>query len=208
MSCCAVIAVNALSCCKQRLAPALTPPQRQALVRLMLDDLVAALRAATSIAHIAVISPEPPPVLSNDIDWLPDAGGGLNAAAAQAANTLAARGIPELLLLHADLPLVTAGEIDHFVAAGRIRGLALAADRAGSGTNAIFLALPSHYEFCFGAHSLQRHQMQAARLGLTPALPVLPGLSFDVDTLGDLELLAGQDFPRYQFINNCTRISA
>jgi 2-phospho-L-lactate guanylyltransferase len=207
MSCCAVITVNAFGHCKQRLAPALTPRQRQELVRLMLDDVVAALRAAKNIAHIAVISPEPP-ALSNDIAWMPDAGGGLNAAATQAAKTLAAGGNSELLLLHADLPLVTAGEIDHFVAAGRIRGLALAADRAGSGTNAIFLALPSHYDFCFGAHSLQRHQAQAARIGLIPAQPVLPGLSFDVDTLGDLELLAGQDNPRYHFINCCTRISA
>lgn len=207
MSCWAVITLNALGLCKQRLAPVLAPQQREQLVRLMLEDVLTALRAASCIDQIAVISPQPLS-LGSDIHWLADPGGGLNAAAAQAADYLTAQGIEELLLLHADVPLIDAAEVDQFVAAGRASGIALAADRGGCGTNAIFLAQPHNYQFGFGAHSLQRHQNEAISHRLLPALLVLPGMSFDIDTPSDLELLARLADQRYSFIQGNTRRSA
>ncbi len=197
MSCWAVITVKTLSQCKQRLAATLSPAARQTLVRHMLRDVIAALRDAGSIARIAVISAEDLQ-LDGDITWLHDAGGGLNSAAAQAADWLRARGAAEMLLLHADLPLLGAHEIEALIAAGRSHGLALAGDRRGEGTNAIYLTLPGSYDFSFGPLSLQKHSAQARLRGRSAALVDLPGLSFDIDTAADLDLLAA--VPRYHFI--------
>ncbi|MDD5175324.1 MAG: 5-amino-6-(D-ribitylamino)uracil--L-tyrosine 4-hydroxyphenyl transferase CofH [Sterolibacterium sp.] len=189
MSCWAIVTVKALAQCKQRLAPVLDPAERQELVRLMLTDVIKALRSARSITQIAVISPEPLK-LDNDIVWLQDHGSDLNAAATQATDWLQEHGVDAMLLLHADLPLLGAEEIDAMVAAGRRQGLALAPDCRQQGTNAIFLTLPASYEFSFGEQSLQKHQAQATIHSLLPALVDLPGLRFDVDTAADLELLA------------------
>jgi FO synthase len=195
----AVVTVKELTHCKQRLAEALAPEEREDLMRRMLGDVIEALRGATGISRILVISPEDL-TLDRDIAWLRDAGGGLNAAAEQAAGWLQANGAAGMLLVHADLPLLAAREIDTLIKAGLRQGLALAPDRRGQGTNALFMTLPGKLKFCFGEQSLKKHLAQAASNGLSAALVDSPGLCFDIDTEADLALLAKT--PRYTFINS------
>ncbi|MBD5802692.1 2-phospho-L-lactate guanylyltransferase [Azoarcus sp. Aa7] len=188
MSCWALVPLKARRLGKSRLAGVLDEAARASLVQSMLERVLAALADAREIERIAVVCCEPervpPGVLS-----LPDSGQGLNDALAAGASRLWARGADELLVIHADLPLVRAADIDRFVRCGRSQGMALAADRHGTGTNALFVASVMDFSFRFGAHSLSRHLAAAHARGIAPALPELDSLAFDIDTPADLACL-------------------
>lgn len=182
----ALIPLKAPSLAKQRLAGCLAPRERRLLVARMAARVIAALRGAHLIDAIAVTSPEP---VGPGLVWIPDHAGDLNAALGAARDQLVAQGARELLVLHADLPWLTAAEVDAFVSAGRASGLALAPDRHGRGTNALFSAPPARIEFSFGAGSLARHQAAARALGIAPAQHQARGLAWDVDEATDLQHL-------------------
>jgi 2-phospho-L-lactate/phosphoenolpyruvate guanylyltransferase len=101
-------------------------------------------------------------------------------------------GYREVLILPADLPTITAADIDGLTHAGRIGGFAIAPDTAGAGTNALCLASAQPFRFQFGLDSRQLHLQEAERMGLSPQEVHLPGLQFDVDSPADLSRLDGQ----------------
>jgi len=198
VSCWALVALKAPAAAKGRLAETLTAAERSQLVGLMFDNVLHALRQARSIDGIAVVTAEP--LQAEGVTVLDDPGLGLNEALTHAACELATRGISELLLLHADLPLVNGAEIDTMVAAGRRSGLAIAPDKLGQGTNALFITLPLQFTFRFGPRSFEHHLAEAA-LRQREATPVmLPGLAFDVDEPQDLARLLAEDDADYGFL--------
>jgi 2-phospho-L-lactate guanylyltransferase len=195
-SCWALVAVKQRAECKARLAARLTADARLALQRLMLDRVLGALRAARTIDRIAVVSPERDTVPS-DIVVLEDAGHGLNAALEAARHALLQQGATALVVLPADLPLVTAADIDTLIDNGRRAGFAIAADAAGTGTNALYLPCATDFRFQFGPGSRRHHMEEALRLGLKPALVRARGLEFDLDVAEDLERLHACADPYY-----------
>ncbi|CAB1370864.1 2-phospho-L-lactate guanylyltransferase [Denitratisoma oestradiolicum] len=199
MTCWALIPLKTRSEGKGRLAGVLSPVQRQQMARLMLEHVVAVLADATSIDGIAVVSADPVE-LGPEVLRLADPGCGLNVAVSSGVMELERRGVSEVLVLHADLPLLTAADIDALVAAGRETGLALAPDRNAQGTNAIHLALPGRFTFHFGPMSFTRHQAEALRADRTAAVVTRPGLGFDVDEPADLEALIARGGARYAFL--------
>lgn len=189
MTCWALLPLKRRAACKQRLAGQLSPAERLQLVRLMLARVIGAVRQSKRIDAIALVSEERDTVAA-EIPVLHDAGDGLNGALDAARLMLLQRGADELVVLPADLPFVTAADIDALVEAGRRAGCALATDRAGLGTNALWLPARMPFRFQFGPGSRRRHVEEAERLGLTPALVSLPGLAFDVDGPDDLRFLS------------------
>lgn len=188
MSCWAVVPLKARRAGKTRLAGLLDEAARAALVQSMLETVLSALSAAQQIDRIAVVSSEPERIPSGVLA-LPDPGEGLNPALSAAADRLLDHGARSLLVIHADLPLVRASDIDQFVRAGRRQGMALATDRHGTGTNALFVADRLDFPFRFGTNSLSRHLAEARLRHITPALPALNGLAIDIDTPADLACL-------------------
>ena len=159
--CCALIAVKQRIACKSRLWAALPPAAHLALVRSLLGGVLHAARAATHVRQVIVLTPERD-TLPADVPVLADTGAGLNPALADAQRALLGLGVSELVVLPADLPGITAAEIDQLVLAGRS-----------------------------GGHSLRRHLLESQRLGLRAQQVLLPGLAFDVDRPADLERLEG-----------------
>jgi 2-phospho-L-lactate guanylyltransferase len=106
----------------------------------------------------------------------------LNAALGQARDTLSAAGAAAMLVIPADVPLITAADIAA-LASGLRNGasLALATDRQGGGTNALGMRLPSDLPFLFGEQSAALHQAAALRGGLRLARYASPTISLDVD---------------------------
>jgi 2-phospho-L-lactate guanylyltransferase len=198
--CWALIAVNARVDCKSRLAGKLAVDMRLSLVRVMLERALTALRGSRTITNIAVVTPERDTIPA-DVQVIPDPGGGLNAALDAARHILVGDGASELLVLHADLPLVTAAEIDQLVESGRRTGFAIATDAAGTGTNALYIAPPTSFRFRFGPGSRFRHLEEAARLGMDAKLLRLHGLEFDVDGPVDLDRLLVLRDARYDFLS-------
>ena len=186
--CCALIPIKRRALCKSRLAPQLPADARLALVRSMLEQVIAAALAAPAVRQVIVVSPERDTVAAG-VPVLADAGAGLNEALLHAHRTLLEFGCREVLVLPADLPFIRPADIDSMVAAGRSSGFAIAPDAAQLGTNALYLAGPEPFRFQFGAGSLQAHLREAQRLGRMPQVLQIAGMAFDVDAPADLSRL-------------------
>jgi 2-phospho-L-lactate/phosphoenolpyruvate guanylyltransferase len=188
---CALIAIKERARCKTRLADVLRPPERIDLVRSMLTAVLAAAGNAQTVHQVIVISPERDTVPA-EIPVLADTGESLNTALVQAHTMVREFGCHEIVVLPADLPLITSAEIDELVRAARAGGFAMATDAAGIGTNALCLMSTQPFRFQFGPDSRRLHLQEAQRLGSSPQLVHLAGLEFDVDSSADLDLLDGQ----------------
>jgi 2-phospho-L-lactate guanylyltransferase len=185
---CALIAIKARARCKTRLAGTLADSARLELVQSMLARVIAATRSARTVHQTIVVSPERDQV-PTEVPVLADTGDSLNGALEQAHRLLRELGCGELLILPADLPRITATDIDALVRAGRTGGFAIAPDSSGTGTNALYFASMLPFRFQFGPDSFSLHLQEGQRGGLQPQVVRLPGLAFDLDSSADLELV-------------------
>jgi 2-phospho-L-lactate guanylyltransferase len=115
---------------------------------------------------------------------------GLNPALEQAAEAVRASGGSTVLILPADLPLVSSTDIDNLLR--RDAPVVIAPDRHATGTNALMVRLDAFGEpfaFQFGEGSFGRHQDEAHRLGVDAVTAISLGTSFDLDTPEDLARL-------------------
>lgn len=191
MHCRALIPIKDSDAAKSRLAAALAPAARAHLAEAMLAHVVAACTEARGITHICAIG-TPRPDLGSTVTWLADPGGGLNAALQAALGEAARAGAERVLIVAADLPKVTAQELD-LLAAAPAGTVAIAPDRHGTGTNALSLPLPAArgFVFAFGEDSYARHRMESERLRLGLEEIHGPGLARDIDEPEDLPDAAG-----------------
>ena len=171
----AIVPVNLGRERKTRLADRLSLAERDRLTLAMARHVVDALAAAPGIAETLILSPARPAF--DGVGWLRDAGRGLNA---ELSAHLDHRPV---LIVHADLPMLTADDVTAMIAAAAATGTAIAPDRAGTGTNALALRNPSGFLPEFGADSCARHIA-----ALPNAVRVeRPGLGLDIDTPEDLD---------------------
>jgi 2-phospho-L-lactate guanylyltransferase len=189
-----VIPIRSLSDGKTRLSPVLDPAARATLTRDMLDGVVRAALGTLSRAEVVVISPDPDALAEvGRIDAsirlvLQDPNRpGLVPALVQAAEYARHIGVSTVLILPADLPLVSSADIDNLLR--RDAPVVIAPDRHRMGTNALMVRLDAFGEpfaFQFGEGSFAKHQDEAARLGVDAVTATAPGTSFDLDTPEDL----------------------
>ncbi len=180
----AIVPVRSGGAGKSRLASVLSPQHRAHLIESMLGEVLAALRRARSIDRILVVSPDLP-CAPPGTRLLRDAGEGLNLAVEAGIGSLE-REASAVLVVAADVPRVTAEEIDRLVAACRGRDVGIAPDHLGEGTNALWLRLPARIAPAFGTDSAARHRTAAASAGASFMAVALPGLAQDVDLPQDL----------------------
>ena len=183
MTCWCVIPLRATPDSKSRLAGVLNAPARAALVDAMLARVLDAARGARNVSRVCVMGTSRM-ALPDDVTPLAEPGGGLNAAAACA---LAQTKGNRIIVVHADLPLVTSQDLE-LLAAAPEGTIAIAPDRHGTGTNAISLPLPAAkgFSFAFGPDSFARHKAETDRLGLALEEVHSLGLARDVDEPDDL----------------------
>ncbi len=171
----------------------LSADERVALVRAMLRHVLDALASAQTVRQIVVVSPERDEIPAH-IPVLADRGEGVNVALSQARAALLEFGARALLVLPADLPRLSAAEIDRFV--GGLAGAASSWLRTcGTGTNALYLRGTASFDFHFGADSRRQHLIEAQRRGYAPHLHRSPGLCTDVDAPADLAALDPSTWP-------------
>lgn len=188
--CWAVIPIKRLREAKQRLSPLLSPPERANLASTMLSAVLAAVREVNGLAGIAVVTSDPS-LVPADALWISDPGNGLNGAVAAAAVELDRRGASAILIIPADIPFVTAAEIEALLAASRNASVVIAPDRSRRGTNALLLAPPRLFGTHFGEDSLAKHVAVAQAKGQVAHICNGPGLAFDIDQPQDLDELLG-----------------
>lgn len=184
MNVCAIVPVRALGEGKTRLSAVLSPRQRAALVRSMLEHVVDVLRAARTVDRIVVVTTEDDLNLP-EVEYIRDEGKGLNAAVELALAQVAHR-FDAAIVVAGDVPHVTVSEIERLIEVGRAYDVAVVPDRREEGTNALWLRLPSRIQPCFGVASLEAHLRTARTSGASVTTVHLPGLSHDVDVPDDL----------------------
>jgi 2-phospho-L-lactate/phosphoenolpyruvate guanylyltransferase len=180
--------VKALAEAKGRLAPEVGPLQRRLLAIAMFEDVVAALQAVAGLDRPVVVSPDREVWRRADamgcrVVEEPPGAGDLNGALAAAAATTDGSG---LLVVAADLPLASAAGLERVLAAATAP-VAVVPSHDGGGTNVLAWRDPASFAPSFGPASAARH------LAVPGAVRVdEPGLALDVDTAGDLRLVAGR----------------
>jgi 2-phospho-L-lactate/phosphoenolpyruvate guanylyltransferase len=186
-----VIPVKQPEDAKIRLAGVLSEAQRAQLADAMLRHVVGAVQAAAHVGHVAMLGPSRLG-LADDIPLLSDPGLGLNPALQAARDQIAGHNPGRLIVLFADLPQLTALDVQ-LLAAAPPGTIAIAPDRHGTGTNALSLPLPhaKGFTFAFGPDSFARHRAEAERLGIALEEVHSPGLARDVDMPEDLPDAAG-----------------
>jgi len=185
-----LVPLKRLDLAKSRLDGRLGAGARAVLMRALLDRTLRAAVEAPSLGRVVLVSSEPSGAeiaAGHGIEWFDD--GGLPWNAALAAATRQAVSSPDVLILSADLPLVTAVDVEAFVAAAPRRGIGIARAR-DAGTNAVVLRPAGAIVTCFGVHgSAAEHARLATEAGLPSVLVDLPGLATDLDTGEDLDEL-------------------
>ena len=186
---------------KRRLAPLLSLTERRGLAQAMLSDVLAALGRAEGYDRVFVISRDPAALelaLQLGANAMPESGRpGYRSAAEQAAETARAAGASGLLVLPADLPLVTSTDLKYLLLESARASVALAPSRHGDGTNALLARPPGVLPYLYGPGSFRAHLRAAERRRLRTAVVELPNLGLDVDQPSDLlRLLEREAGPR------------
>lgn len=206
----AIIPVKPLRYGKSRLAHILTPDERAELTTQMLHHILQTLEEVSGIYRTLVISRDPSALKLARQYGAHTYGEGdkqdLNLALSRAAHIAAARDASGILILPADLPLVTPEDVRMMLAGvtptlrpdrnGRThsnghfgyhlsRTVAICPDRNEDGTNALYVSPPAGFEFRYGDGSFKRHLREAERLGIPARIVHAPGLKFDLDTEED-----------------------
>lgn len=185
-----IVPHRGLEAAKTRLAPSLDPEERVMLASQLLQRV---LRVAGEICgDVVVISPSRPLaeiVEASGARLAVQRGMGLNEGLDQARSDAVLDGIETLVVLHGDLPNLRADDIEILI--GSLPpdggpGVAIAPDRAGTGTNALALRPPGVIGFRFGAGSFAAHAAEIERAGVPAVAVDRSGLAFDLDTPEDL----------------------
>lgn len=179
---------------KTRLAGLLRPSERRALAQAMVEDVLAVLAAHVDIARITLVSDDPGAgMLAQKYGancWSEQALAcrGLNPLIQCASERLLADGDEPLLVLHGDLPLLSAQDISAVLASQcESGGLIIGCDRQGRGTNLLAFNAASVPRFCFGVDSCEQHRAGAAAAGIPVQILRRSGIAVDVDEAADLQ---------------------
>lgn len=195
----AIIPVKRFGQAKQRLLETLDRPQRAALVKAMLTDVLRATTAAEDIERVIVVTAEgraerialaharrvttPIEVFQEQDDR------GHPEAATLGIVRAKALGAGCVALLPGDCPLLDAAELDAALERMGPGRVAVVPDRHGTGTNALLMSPPDAIGPGFGPESRERHTDRAEQAGYEVAVEPLASLALDVDTPDDLEAL-------------------
>lgn len=191
----AVLPLKDFARSKQRLAGLLDETQRSDLLQAMATDVLRVLSRHPDIEGVLVVSGDPAAHrlarhFGTDIVTEAALGVcGLNPVVQAAMAMLAQRGIAEAMVLHGDLPLITADEISRLIAAhrnGAQPAITLATDRHGDGSNGLLCPTATAPVFGYGKGSCRWHQAQAHLAGMPCTVLHLPGLGHDIDEVDDL----------------------
>lgn len=188
----ALLPVKAPKDAKQRLSGFLGPSQREALARLMFEEMLSTLRSVAGLDRIVVITSDAVAAeraRAHNVDVFEEQEQRGHSHSADAAALRAMQlGATTVVLLPIDVPLVTKAEIEHLISeAGP--GLIVVPSADGTGTNALVRTPPNVIRSCFGPDSFRKHVDQAQTLGVPVKVLRPPGLLFDIDTPEDISEL-------------------
>jgi 2-phospho-L-lactate guanylyltransferase len=183
-----VVPIRTFALANTRLADDLPAETRAALARRLAETVL----HAAGDAPVVIITSAP-----EVVDWARGHGlgiaadpGTLDAAAAAGFERLAARGVPRVVVAHADLPFASSfasvtHDADQPVAV-------LVPCQRDDGTPVLSVPATARMAFAYGPGSFRRHIAAARAAGLGVRVVRDPDLGFDVDTVDDLHVLTAR----------------
>ena len=190
----AIVPVKPLRRGKSRLAGALNEDERTELNRSLLQHTLETLSGLKEVDGVLVVSRDPNALTiarNHGARTVQEDGQpGLNTALKRAtivAQVYSTRGV---LVLPADLPLITREDVLTLIKrATEPPVVVIAPDRHGKGTNALLISPPGLIEYDFGENSFQRHCELIKKAGARLEVVDLPSLALDLDVPEDFELI-------------------
>ena len=192
----AIVPVKPLRRGKSRLAGTLNEDERTELNRALLQHTLETLSELKEVDGVLVVSRDPNALTiarnhgarTVQEDGQPE----LNTALKRAtivAQVYATRGV---LVLPADLPLVTREDIQALIQrATEPPVVVIAPDRHKKGTNALLISPPGLIEYDVGENSFERHCELIKKAGARLEIVDLPTLGLDLDVPEDFEIIKG-----------------
>lgn len=190
----AIVPVKPLRLGKSRLAGVLSDEERAVLNRMFLEQTLDILRSTPAVTQTLVVSRDPAALaIAREFGArtvLEDGTPNLNSALTRA--TLLARNYATqgVLVLPADLPLLTRDDLLLFFEAVQPAPcLVITPDRHLDGTNALLMAPGGLVHYDFGPGSFHRHCALAQKVGARLEIVRNERIELDLDTPADLALL-------------------
>jgi 2-phospho-L-lactate guanylyltransferase len=190
----AIVPVKPLRRGKSRLAGTLTEDERTVLNQKLLEHTLKILSSLKELDQVLVVSRDPNALTiarnhgakTVQEDGQPH----LNTALARATVMAQVHSTRGILVLPADLPLLTADDVRALIdRAAKPPVVVIAPDRHGKGTNALLMVPAGQIEYDFGEGSFHRHCDRAKKSGARLEIVDLPSLSLDLDLPEDLAMV-------------------
>jgi 2-phospho-L-lactate guanylyltransferase len=188
----AIVPVKPLRLGKSRLSDVLSDDERARLNRMFLERTLGVLRSVPDIQQILVVSRDPAALaIAREYGArtvLEDGSQELNLALKRATTFALAYSAASILIIPADMPLITADDIHQLIITGRKAPfVTLAPDRREDGTNAMMICPPGTIDYHYGNGSFARHSELTQKAGATLYIVRSPNFGLDLDLPEDLE---------------------
>lgn len=186
----AIVPVKRLERAKSRLALVLDAQERRKLVRAMFLDVLDTLLRVVELDGIVVVTSDGEVsrlAQQAGAQIVPDAReAGTNEAVRQGLAWLGSQQHGCRLIMPADIPFLTQGEVTNVISSLRTNEVALVPALRDGGTNILALRCPARIEAAFGEGSFARHLAAARAASIIPAILDLDGAGHDIDVPTDL----------------------
>lgn len=184
-----VVPLKVLRKSKTRLSPILQPKERAELTIAMLEDVLSALMKSSMVDSITVVSADRSAlrlVRQLGADSLQEGRRrGLNNAIGHVIRKRKLRN-SAVLVVHADLPLLTCREVSTFLREAQGCPIAIAPSKDETGTNAMLLNPARIIRPAFGKESYRRHLSILDHKRIRFKVQRVRGFGFDIDEPKDL----------------------
>lgn len=186
-----LVPVKKLSETKKRLSSILDAEERRDFALRMLLDVLKAISASRVDRTVVISSDRDVERLSfnSGMTSLSDTGEELNRVLENATHWSVREGAQSVLILPADVPLVTSVDINRMVSLCSDGPSVAVSPSHRGGTNALMRNPPIVMRTLFGPESFKKHLDEASKLGIQAGIYKSPGLSLDIDLPEDLEFL-------------------
>jgi 2-phospho-L-lactate guanylyltransferase len=189
----AIVPVKPLRRGKSRLSGVLSQEARTALNHYLLSNTLEILATIPEIEYSLVISRDPEALTiarEYGARTIQEQGSPqLNLALTRATMVAFSHSVQGVLIMPADLPLLTAQDIHEVVKrADDPPVVVITPDRHRRGTNAMLVAPPGLIHYEYGPDSFQKHCLQARRAGARLEICERGTVALDIDFPEDLEL--------------------
>ena len=187
----AIVPVKRIGVSKRRLSQSLSIQERKALTIAMLEDVLNALKTS-NVTKVLVVSNDP------NVHPIADQFGafffspirkGLNSALEEAFVWCMKNKADSVLVLPADIPLISSKDINTIVLLGSNKRRVVLVPSRDWGTNAFFQRPPHLLRACFGPDSFKKHVNEAVAKGAYVKFYYSLGAGLDIDSVDDIQVL-------------------